>query len=80
MTELTCSFCSETPNDGIRMIAGPECFICTKCVILCAETLGMNIVAPAGQEDFFRKLKGEIEQEGKQIFATALSDRLAGIA
>lgn len=80
MTELTCSFCKEIPANNIRMVAGPECFICTKCIVICAETLGMNIVVPAGQEDLFEKLKVEIDQEGQQIFATALSDRLAGIA
>ena len=32
---LVCSFCSKSRNDVIKLIAGPEVYICNECVDLC---------------------------------------------
>jgi len=37
--KITCSFCGR-PEDAVeKMISGPNAFICSKCVNLCAEII-----------------------------------------
>jgi ATP-dependent Clp protease ATP-binding subunit ClpX len=33
----TCSFCGRTENDVEKLISGPECYICDKCIHLCMD-------------------------------------------
>ncbi len=35
----SCSFCGKTENDVVKLIAGPNVFICNECVDLCAQIL-----------------------------------------
>lgn len=35
----SCSFCGRTENDVEKLISGPECYICDKCVHLCMDII-----------------------------------------
>ena len=37
--DLTCSFCGKSQGDVIRLIAGPDVYICNECVALCEEII-----------------------------------------
>jgi hypothetical protein len=46
---VMCSFCSKTPQQVAKIIAGPACYICNECVDLCNEIIteeGIGVVAP----------------------------------
>jgi ATP-dependent Clp protease ATP-binding subunit ClpX len=36
---LICSFCGKSHDEVVRMIAGPNVFICDECVNLCNEVI-----------------------------------------
>jgi len=38
-----CSFCGMSNNEVMKMIAGPNVFICDKCVYLCVEIIKEDI-------------------------------------
>lgn len=38
--EYRCSFCGNSQEDGRRLIAGPNVYICGECVKLCIEIIG----------------------------------------
>src|SRR5574344_815305 len=53
-SRLKCSFCGKTQDQVKKLIAGPEVYICDKCIELCNEIL---------DEEFFEnKEKGEKEE------------------
>jgi ATP-dependent Clp protease ATP-binding subunit ClpX len=43
-SELVCSFCAKTQDEVIKLIAGPEVYICDGCVKLCLEILDEDII------------------------------------
>ena len=34
-----CSFCGKSQDESLKLIAGPDCYICDKCVKLCNEII-----------------------------------------
>lgn len=36
---LRCSFCEKSQAEVFKLIAGPQCYICNECVIVCSEIL-----------------------------------------
>jgi len=36
---LKCSFCSKTKNQVVKLIAGPDVYICNECIDLCNEII-----------------------------------------
>ena len=42
-TQNRCSFCGRPENKTDKMIAGKEAFICSECVELCAQMLGIGV-------------------------------------
>ncbi|SHE66766.1 ClpX C4-type zinc finger [Caldanaerobius fijiensis DSM 17918] len=37
--DLRCSFCGNTQEDGHRLVAGPNVFICDQCIVSCLMML-----------------------------------------
>ena len=35
-----CSFCGKKQGEVLKLIAGPDAYICNECVALCMEILG----------------------------------------
>ena len=49
--ELTCSFCGKNNNEVKQLVAGPTAHICSECVILSAEVIGLKTVDPGWDEN-----------------------------
>jgi ATP-dependent Clp protease ATP-binding subunit ClpX len=48
---MRCSFCSKTPNDVKKLIAGPTAYICDECVDVCNEIIAEGVAAsPIGEK------------------------------
>ncbi|MBX9686990.1 MAG: SMI1/KNR4 family protein [Candidatus Obscuribacterales bacterium] len=43
--ELSCSFCSKTQREVLKLIAGPDVAICNECIELCSEILAEEQIA-----------------------------------
>jgi hypothetical protein len=42
MEEPHCSFCGKRQHEIVKIIAGPEGFVCNECVQLCVEVIGTD--------------------------------------
>ena len=44
---LYCSFCKKSEHECVKLVAGPNVFICDNCICLC-----MSIITPVGLSEF----------------------------
>ncbi len=61
--DLQCSFCGKSQDEVQRLIAGPEVYICDKCVALCNEIIAQESI----NEDM---------QEGRLLPPSEIKDKL----
>jgi hypothetical protein len=51
-----CAFCGDSENDA-PVVAGPSCFICSKCVVR-----SVGALLSAGHTDFLKELAAQLEK------------------
>lgn len=39
-----CGFCAKHQSEVAKLIAGPICFICNECIVLCYDILGEEVI------------------------------------
>ena len=47
---LSCTFCGKSQKQVLKLIAGPNVFICDECILLCVEIISEEMAADAGDE------------------------------
>jgi ATP-dependent protease Clp ATPase subunit len=54
MTTPACSFCGKPQSEALRLVAGPEVFICEECAMLAVQMI--SIQHPEWRERLMRTL------------------------
>jgi ATP-dependent Clp protease ATP-binding subunit ClpX len=54
MTTPTCSFCDKPQSEALRLVAGPQAFICDECAMLAVQMI--SVQHPEWRERLMRTL------------------------
>jgi ATP-dependent Clp protease ATP-binding subunit ClpX len=87
--KLNCSFCGKTQDQVIKLIAGPDVFICDECIKLCTEIVAAEDPAKVSFDGTIpspRKIKEFLDQyiigqeDAKRVMAVAVYNHYQRLA
>jgi ATP-dependent protease Clp ATPase subunit len=56
MSKLRCSFCLKSEDDVMKLVAGPNVYICDACVKIATEIMELD-VPPQPRPSLFKRLR-----------------------